>query len=196
MATSNRGRSLIAALGVLASFGAVPPARAQSSSFGLGRTPTPAEIKAIDIDILPDGTGLPAGAGTAREGKQVYESRCVTCHGATAKEGPQDVLVGGQGTLNMAKPIKTVGSYWPYATTLWDYVRRAMPFDHPGTLSINDVYSATAYVLFLNGIIDEHDVLDQTTLSKVKMPNRAGFMPDTRPDTGPKPARASRLTHH
>ena len=164
------------------------PAQAQSPAFGVGRAPTPAEIKAIDIDVLPDGRGLPAGSGTAQRGKAVFDSRCVTCHGATAREGPQDVLVGGQGTLNSLKPLKTIGSYWPYATTLWDYVNRAMPFDLPGTLSVDDVYSATAYLLSLNGIVGEHDVIDQTTLPQVKMPNRGGFVADTRPDTGVKPA--------
>jgi len=92
------------------------------------------------------------------------------------------VLVGGKGTLNTSKPLKTVGSYWPYATTLWDYIRRAMPFDHPGTMSSDDVYATTAYLLFLNGIVGESDVLDQTTLPKVQMPNRSGFVNDPRPD--------------
>ena len=92
------------------------------------------------------------------------------------------MLVGGKGSLATSKPQKTVGSYWPYATTLWDYIRRAMPFDHPGTLTPDEVYRATAYVLFLNGIVGEQDVLDQTTLPKVKMPNRNGFVADPRPD--------------
>ena len=167
----------------------MPPAHAQSPTFGLGRAPTPEEIKAIDIGVTPDGQGLPPGSGTAEAGKQVFESRCVTCHGATAKEGPQDVLVGGQGTLNTAKPIKTIGSYWPYATTLWDYVNRAMPFDHPGTLPADDVYSATVYLLYLNGIVGEQDVLDQTTLPRVKMPNRR----DSSPTRGLTRARSPRL---
>jgi len=161
---------------------------AQSPTFGLGRTPDPAEIKRLDIDVAPDGRGLPPGSGTADVGKKVYESRCVTCHGATGKEGPQEVLIGGQGTLATAKPIKTIGSYWPYATTLWDYVNRAMPFDYPSTLPADQVYSVTAYLLFVNGIIGERDVLDQTTLPLVKMPNRGGFVPDTRPDADAQPA--------
>ena len=148
----------------------------------VGRPPTPDELKAIDIEVLPDGRGLPAGSGTAERGKTVYANRCVSCHGATGKEGPQDVLVGGQGTLASAKPLKTVGSYWPYATTLWDYINRAMPFDHPSTLTPDEVYSAAAYVLFLNGIVGEQDTLDQTTLPKVQMPNRNGFVADPRPD--------------
>src|SRR5580692_5128152 len=104
---------------------------AQSATFGVGRAARPDELAAIDIDVRPDGRGLPRGRGTAVEGKQIYATRCVTCHGASGREGPQDILVGGQESLRTAKPSKTVGSYWPYATTLWDYVRRAMPFDHP-----------------------------------------------------------------
>jgi mono/diheme cytochrome c family protein len=155
---------------------------AQSPTYGLGRPPSPDEIKAIDIDVTPDGKGLPPGSGTAAIGKDVYTRRCETCHGPTGTEGPQDVLAGGQGSLTTARPQKTVGSYWPYATTLWDYVYRAMPFDHPGTMTADEVYAATAYVLFLNGIVKEHDVLDQTTLPHVKMPNRGGFVRDPRPD--------------
>src|SRR5439155_6168239 len=99
--------------------------------------------------------------------------------------GPQDVLVGGHGSLKApARPLKTIGSYWPYATTIWDYIRRAMPFDHPGTLTPDQIYATTAYLLFLNGIVGEHDVIDQTTLPQVKMPNRDGFVRDPRPDSG------------
>jgi cytochrome c len=157
----------------------------QSSPFGVGRTPTPAELSAIDIEVLPDGRGLPAGSSTAAAGKDVYTRRCVTCHGQTGVEGPQDVLVGGRGSLasvSGGRPLKTVGSYWPYATSLWDYVRRAMPFDHPGTLTTDEIYGATAYLLFLNGIVSEQDVLNESTLPNVKMPNRDGFVADPRPD--------------
>lgn len=160
--------------------------RAQSPTFGVGRPASAGEIKAIDIDVTPDGRGLPAGSGTAAAGKAIYAARCVTCHGATGKEGPQDVLVGGQGTLAAPKPLKTVGSYWPYSTIVFDYVRRAMPFDHPGMLPVNDVYSVTAYLLYLNSIVGEQDIIDQTTLPKVRMPNRNGFVSDPRPDTGKK----------
>jgi mono/diheme cytochrome c family protein len=156
---------------------------AQSPTFGVGRAPKPEELKTIDIDITPDGKGLPPGSGTAAAGKDVYTRRCETCHGPTGKEGPQDVLVGGKGTLATAKPQKTIGSYWPYSTTLWDYIRRAMPFDHPGTLSADEIYSTTAYLLFLNGIVGEKDVVDQATLPAVQMPNRNGFISDPRPDT-------------
>ncbi|HXI31324.1 MAG TPA: cytochrome c [Vicinamibacterales bacterium] len=155
---------------------------AQSPTFGVGHAPTAAELKAIDIDIAPDGKGLPPGSGTAAAGRDVYTRRCETCHGPTGKEGPQDVLAGGRGSLTTAKPVKTVGSYWPYATTLWDYIRRAMPFDHPGTLTDTEIYSTTAYVLFLNGIVGEQDEVSQRTLPLVQMPNRNGFVADPRPD--------------
>jgi cytochrome c len=154
----------------------------QSPTFGVGRTPTPAHLQAIDIEVTPDGKGLAAGSGTAAAGKDVYTRRCETCHGPTGKEGPQEILAGGQGSLKTERPLKTVGSYWPYATTLWDYIRRAMPFDHPGTLAVDEIYAVTAYVLFLNGIVAEQETLTQTTLPQVKMPNRDGFVADPRPD--------------
>ena len=156
---------------------------AQAPTYKLGRTPSAQELRALDIDVLPDGRGLPPGSGTAAAGKVLYDARCVTCHGATGKEGPQDILVGGRGTLATEKPLKTVGSYWPYATTLFDYISRAMPFDHPGTLTTDQVYAATAYVLFINDIVGECDVVSHETLPKIAMPNRAGFVADTRPDT-------------
>jgi len=158
-------------------------ALAQSPAYGVGHPPTAAELKSIAIEVLPDGRGLPDGSGTAEAGKLVYASRCSVCHGPTGREGPQDVLVGGQGTLKTLKPLKTVGSYWPYATTLFDYVSRAMPFDHPGTLPTDQVYSAVAYVLYLNGLVGEHDTIDRTSLPKVKMPNREGFVANPRLDT-------------
>ena len=160
------------------------PARyEQSPTFGLGHTPNPDQLKQINIDVTPDGTGLVPGSGTAAKGKDVYTRRCETCHGPTGKEGPQEVLSGGNGSLATARPQKTVGSYWPYATTLWDYINRAMPFDHPSTLVPDEVYSVAAYVLFLNGVVGENDVLNETTLPKIQMPNRNGFVSDPRPDT-------------
>jgi mono/diheme cytochrome c family protein len=159
-------------------------ALAQSPKYGVGRPPTPEEVKRGNITVLPDGTGLPEGGGTAADGKLVYETRCQRCHGAGAKGGDEVALVGGQGTLNTAKPLKTVGSYWPYATTLFDYTRRAMPFKEPGILTNDQVYAVTAYILHLNGIIAESERMDATTLPKVKMPNRDGFVKDPRPDTG------------
>jgi len=161
---------------------------AQSPKYHVGRAPTADEIRQWDIAIGPEGRELPAGRGTAVEGKVVYANQCARCHGATAREGPEAPLVGGRGSLNTAKPQKTIGSYWPYATTLWDYVNRAMPFDRPSVMSANDVYAVTAYLLSLNGIVSETDVMDAKTLPAVTMPNRAGFVPDPRPDVG-KPAK-------
>ena len=155
-----------------------------SQTHGLGRHLSPDEIRKYDVLIPPSGAGLPAGSGTAQKGKAIYAAQCARCHGATGREGPEDVLVGGTGSLTTAKPEKTVGSFWPYATTLWDYLNRAMPFDRPGILSADDVYSVTAYVLHLNGIVKEADILDANTLPKIQMPNRHGFVPDVRPDTG------------
>jgi S-disulfanyl-L-cysteine oxidoreductase SoxD len=167
----------------LAAIGAVAVVEAQSPHYRVGRTPTPDEIKAWDIAIGPEGRELPPGRGTAERGKVVYVEQCTRCHGATGVEGPEMPLVGGQGTLNTAKPLKTVGSYWPYATTLWDYINRAMPFDQPGLLKPPEVYAAVAYVLNLNGIIREDQVIDANSLPKIVMPNRNGFIPDPRPKT-------------
>ncbi len=154
--------------------------------YGLGRTATPDEIRKHDIFIPPGGANLPAGTGTAERGQAIYAAQCARCHGATGREGPEEPLVGGIGSLATQRPLKTVGSFWPYATTLWDYVNRAMPFDRPGVLSPDDVYSVTAYVLQLNGIVSPADVLDANSLPKVRMPNRDGFIPDGRPDAGKK----------
>jgi cytochrome c len=159
----------------------VVPGVAQTPG-SLGREPSPEKLRAIDIDVLPDGRGLPAGQGTAQAGRAIYMKSCRTCHGDTGTEGPYDSLVGGRGSLAGPRPVKTVGSYWPYATTLWDYINRTMPFAAPRTLAADDVYSVTAYVLFLNGIVTEQQVLSQATLAAIVMPNRGGFIPDTRND--------------
>jgi cytochrome c len=156
-------------------------AAAQSPKHGVGRTPTADEIKAWDISIPPDGTGLPEGQGTAEEGAKVYQARCQECHGAEAKGGDEAALVGGHDTLATAKPLKTATGYWPYATTLFDYTRRAMPFKDPGMLSDNQVYAVVAYLLALDGIIEKDAVMNAGTLPKVKMPNRDGFIRDPRP---------------
>lgn len=148
----------------------------------VGRTPSAEEIRVYGHTVAPDGKGLPAGSGTAVEGKLVFAAKCQKCHGAKGEGDVGPPLVGGQGTLATAKPLKTVGSFWPYAPTVWDYVHRAMPFDQAGTLRDEEVYGAVAYVLFLNGIVGEKQVLDAKTLGKVRMPNRDGFVPDPRPD--------------
>jgi cytochrome c len=157
---------------------------AESPKYGIGRAPSPEELKAWDISIPPDGTGLPEGSGTPAQGKDVYASRCARCHGGQAQGGDEAPLVGGQGSLNGPKPLKTVGSYWPYATTLFDYIRRSMPYKQPGTLTANQVYALCAHILQLNGIIGADAVMDAKSLPQVKMPNRNGFVPDARPDVG------------
>lgn len=156
---------------------------AQQLHSGVGKPATPEEIRARDITILPDGTGLPAGHGTASLGRAVYEARCASCHGERG-QGSKDfpALAGGLGTLAAREPNPTVGSYWPYATTVWDYIHRAMPYQSPGSLTSDQVYSVTAYILFMNKIIGEHQGLNKETLPQVKMPNRNGFVPDPRPD--------------
>ena len=162
---------------------------AQAPKYGVGRTPAPEEIRAMDISILPDGTGLPEGHGTAPEGREVYARRCARCHGPKGEGGDepkQSPLVGGRGSLKAPKPLKTVGSYWPYAPSVWDYVNRAMPLDRPGTLTHNQVYSLVAFIFTMNGITGENDVMDAKTLPKIRMPNRDGFVPDARPDVGTK----------
>ena len=143
---------------------------------GLGRPATADEIAAWDISIPPDGSGLPPGSGTAKQGAAVYAAKCVACHGENGVGKPADALAGGIGTLASATPRKTVGSYWPYATTLFDYVRRAMPYDKPMSLSSDEVYAVSAYLLSLNGIIAEDATMDAGTLPKVEMPNRHGFV--------------------
>lgn len=147
-------------------------------AFDFGRPASSDEIKLWDIDVRPDGKGLPDGSGTVRHGKEVFAENCAACHGDNGQGGIKDRLVGGQGTLASDKPIKTVGSFWPYATTLFDYIHRAMPYQAPGSLSVDDYYALTAYVLSLNGILAPDGKLDKETLPKVKMPNRDGFIPD------------------
>ena len=151
--------------------------------YHIGRPVSAAEIAPWDIDVGPDGAGLPAGHGSVDEGRQVYAETCAACHGDKGEGRPVpgavsgfDRLVGGIGSLGTASPVKTVGSYWPYATTLFDYIRRAMPFNAPQTLSNDQVYAVCAYILHLNGILPADGVLDAASLPKVKMPNRDGFV--------------------
>ena len=155
---------------------------AQSPRYGVGRPPAPEEIRELGSAIAPDGTGLPQGSGTVAAGRALFVAQCARCHGPMGEGDVGPRLEGGQGTLSTPRPLKTVGSFWPYATTLWDYVNRAMPFDRPGLLESSEVYAAVAYVLNLNGIIEEDGVMNATTLPKVKMPNRDGFVADPRPD--------------
>ncbi|ORE97747.1 cytochrome C, class I [Aurantimonas sp. 22II-16-19i] len=147
---------------------------------GIGSKPSADLVKAWNIDISPDGQNLPDGSGSVADGKEIFASTCAACHGETGEGGEGMVggrLVGGKGTLATNKPVKTVGSYWPYATTLYDYVHRAMPFNAPQSLTPDQVYAVSAYVLNLNGIVPDDAVMDKNTLPKVEMPNRDGFEP-------------------
>jgi cytochrome c len=128
------------------------------------------------VSIPPDGTGLPPGRGTPAQGAVIYAQKCQNCHGEKGGGQPNDRLVGGQGTLASKAPVRTIGSYWPYATTLFDYVRRAMPYTQSHSLTDDEVYAVTAYLLHLNGIIAEMSVMDAETLPKVRMPNRENFI--------------------
>ena len=151
------------------------PAMAQAPQFG--QPIAPADIAPWDISIGPDGAGLPPGRGTAAQGEPIYAAKCQVCHGEKGAGRPNDRLVGGAGSLAPDKaPVKTVGSYWPYATTLFDYIRRAMPFPESQSLTSDELYAVSAYILNLNGIVGANDVLDAQSLPKVRMPNRDGFI--------------------
>ena len=162
---------------------ACPTAAPQSTShegYSLGRPAEPDAIARIDIDVMPDGRGLPAGSGSALEGKVIYETSCSHCHGSEGRDGPNGSLAGvplySVAELAGDRSLKrTVGNYWPHATTLFDYLRRAMPFDKPGSLSSDELYAVTAYVLHLNDLVDEQATLDATTLPLVEMPARERF---------------------
>src|SRR5882762_5679830 len=164
--------------------------RAQTKPAGLGRPASAEELKQRDITVLSDGAGLPDGKGTAAQGEAVYRDKCASCHGPNGEgnmpQGPQ--LVGGIGSLPSDNPVRTVGSFWPYATSVWDYIHRAMPLNQPGSLSADDTYAVTAFLLNRNKIIEANDVMSKETLPKVRMPNQDGFIPDARPDTGKNPA--------
>jgi len=142
----------------------------------LGKPISEEDVASWDISIGPDGKGLPPGGGTVKQGEAVFMAKCQACHGSKGAGQPNDRLVGGQGTLASDRPIKTVGSYWPYATTLFDYIRRAMPLYESKSLTSDEVYSVTAYLLNLNGIIPDSESINAQTLPKVTMPNRNGFV--------------------
>ena len=158
---------------------------ARPATFSFGQSATPSQIAALDIDVGPDGAGAPPGSGSVEEGKQVYAAKCAVCHGLTGTEGPNDVLVGRDPREGFPFGAtrgfrRTVGNYWPYATTLFDYINRTMPFTMPGSLTADEVYAATAYILYLNEIIPEDAVMNAQTLPAVVMPARDRFVPDNR----------------
>jgi cytochrome c len=141
-----------------------------------GQAADPALLKAWDVSIAPDGKGLPPGRGSVSEGLAIYTQKCVMCHGVSGVGKPSDQLTGGVGSLATAAPVKTVSSFWPYATTLFDYIRRAMPVTNPHSLSDHETYALTAYILSIDGIVKKDAVLDAKSLPKIKMPNRDGFI--------------------
>jgi mono/diheme cytochrome c family protein len=170
MSTHNAALAAACALGLF-------PSVALAQSPNLGKVITPEEVAPWDISVSPDGAGLPPGSGTPKQGEAVYASKCLACHGEKGAGKPNDALVGGIGSLAGDKPaLKTVGSFWPYATTIFDYVRRAMPYNESKTLTNDELYAVAAYILQLNGIIGENDTMNAQTLPKVRMPNRDGFM--------------------
>jgi mono/diheme cytochrome c family protein len=176
-----RGRAVLSVLALLGSGCGNP----QRPTLGFGRAATAAEIAAWDIDVRPDGVGLPPGSGVPSQGAVIYARKCAACHGATGTEGPFERLVGREPRQGFPfgrdpRLVKTVGNYWPYASTLYDYVNRAMPLDAPGSLTPDEVYSLVAFLLWRNEIIPNTDEMNAQTLPRVVMPARDRFVPDNR----------------
>ena len=160
-------------------------ATAEAGKLGLGREATPAEVKAWDIDVRPDGQGLPPGQGKASDGEAIYAEQCAACHGDFGEGIDRwPVLVGGKGTLKSDNPVKTIGSYWPYLSTVYDYIRRAMPYGNAQSLKSDEIYALTAYLMYMNEIVDDDQfVLSDKNFAKIRMPNEKNFSDDPRPDT-------------
>ena len=177
---------LVVAAAIAAACATATPSRPSATTEAkFGRPISEADIAPWDIDIrTSDGKGLPPGLGSVAEGKAVYEAKCLSCHGPDAKGGPvYGPMVGGIGSFSTSTRVLTPGSMYPYAPILFDYIRRAMPMDKPLTLTANEIYAVSAYILHLNGLVPADAVMDQTSMPKVQMPNRDGFIPDDRPDT-------------
>lgn len=170
--------AIVVVLGMLACHTSTrPPAAEWPAHFGFGRTATAAEIDSLDISISPDGKGLPAGTGNAASGKIIYLAKCAACHGETGAEPTANRLVAPMGDTAR---VKTIGNYWPYATTVFDYIRRAMPFNAPGSLSNAEVYSLTAFLLYRNDVIDSSLQLNAANLPKIVMPAKQYYVDDDR----------------
>jgi cytochrome c len=176
------GWLLLAATAAMSSFLRDDAVGDENARFDVGRPITESELRSWDIDVAPDGRGLPPGQGSVPQGESIYQSKCIGCHGAEGQGQPMDRLAGGQGTLASENPVKTIGSYWPHATTIFDYVRRSMPLDRPQSLGPDEVYALTAYLLHLNGIVGRDAVMDAQSLPHVRMPNREAFRSDPLPD--------------
>ncbi len=162
------------------------PAWGGEPIYHIGQPATDAHIQAWDIDISPNGEGLPPGEGTVNQGSATFSAKCAMCHGQTGIEGPMNRLVGGKDSLKKPQPVKTVGSYWPYATTLYDYIHRAMPYNAPQSLTPDEIYSLVAWLLHRNGIISKNAVMNAKTLTAVQMPNQKGFVADPRQNLSPE----------
>ncbi|MFK7866614.1 MAG: c-type cytochrome [Alphaproteobacteria bacterium] len=173
------GALCVIGIGCIASLSTV-----NAEDYGLGRTALPAEIAHWDIDIRPDGMGLPVGSGSANDGETLFEDNCASCHGDFGEGVDRwPVLAGGHDSLKSERPVKTIGSYWPYASTLFDYIYRAMPFGHSQSLTADEVYAISAYILVMNDVIDDWDLaLDQDNFAQIEMPNVDNFYDDDRPD--------------
>ena len=171
---ARRGGAIVAA--ALALWAAAPVATAADAAPRLGQPISPQEAARWDLNVFPDGRGLPAGRGTAAQGAPLFAEKCAVCHGPGGRGATAEELAGGSAPLTAKSPDKTIGLYWPYATTIFDFTRRAMPMFAPGSLSADEVYALTAYLLFANGVIAEADEMNANTLPKVRMPNRSGFI--------------------
>ncbi|MDT7953024.1 MAG: cytochrome c [Acetobacteraceae bacterium] len=180
----NWRRSVLLASVLAMSAGAAFAAEHGAGYFGYGATPTPDQIAGWAIAVRPDGQGLPAGHGSVSDGGDIYTQACAACHGTFGEGEGRYPKLAGTGSLTGGRPEPVVGNFWPYATTLFDYINRAMPFPAPHSLSSDQVYAVTAYVLNLNNLVPDDFVADKDSLPKVKMPNRHGFIwKDSRPDT-------------
>ncbi len=176
--------SLRAALVLAAALAAGVASAAEAPRYGIGITPTPAQIEGWAIAVRPDGKGLPEGKGSVKDGDELYANVCASCHGTFGEGVGRYPKLAGEGSLTGERPEQTVGTYWPFATTLFDYIDRAMPFPSPHVLPPDQVYALTAYVLNLNNIVGDDFVANRDSLPKLKMPNRDGFIwQDPRPDT-------------
>ena len=176
----SRSRKLLLATALLP----VLAAPALADKLGLGRPALPEEVKAWDVSVLPDGTNLPEGSGDVAMGEEVFAEKCASCHGEFA-EGLDSwpVLAGGEGTLTDRRPVKTVGSYWPHLSTVYDYIHRSMPFGAAQTVTEDETYAIVAFLLYSNGLVDEDFALSKANFTEVEMPNAGGFYPDDRPET-------------